>query len=509
MTLSSPLPSNTSRQAATDVRDGHVDTDNTKFAPASSSALLSRPVAAVVSMIAIAAVLQAVPKWHQAHLIGRRTGAIWTSPKPTAPIVRTVGETVLAEESSNQGDRATRAATTARIAAGVIAQTGKDPLEIDLTLEKPPPVHLEDVADRGMSHFYDSLRKTAAKQHHAITRIIHFGDSLVASDYVSGTLRRLLQQRFGDAGHGFTLVANAWPAYFHEGVSRYATSGWLVSRVVGPYTSDGWYGLGGVSFRAPPNTLLRVGTAKRGDIGRQVSRFELAYVAGPGGGSMRVRIDDKPAGELSTQSDEKQLKTSEWRVPEGPHELELLTTHGTSRLFGIVLERDVPGVVLDAIGIQGARLRFLDQQDDAHYASQLRWRNPDLVIYEFGANESADGLAYSLEDFHSTMKNVLNQQRSAVSESSCLVVGAMDRAVRNGDSLTSAAFIPLLVKEQRAVAMEVGCAFFDTFQAMGGPGAMPKWVRRGLGQADLTHPSAVGADVIGTWIFRAIMEKLR
>ncbi len=460
-------------------------------------------------MVAIASVLQAMPKWHPVHLIGPNRGTIWASPKAVATVLRTVGETALAEESSNQGERTSRPSNLTLSRTGVIASAGGEPTEGDLSAEKPPPVQLEDTDNQGMFHFYASLRKTATKQGGAITRIIHFGDSLVASDYVSGTLRRLLQLHFGDAGHGFTLVANAWPSYFHEGVSRYATSGWLVSRIVGPYNGDGWYGLGGVSFRAPPNTLLRVGTAKRGDIGRQVSRFELAYVAEPSGGSMRVRIDDQAAGELSTKTDEKQFKTAEWRVPEGPHELELLTTHGTSRLFGVVLERDVPGVVLDAIGIQGARLRFLDQQDDAHYASQLRWRNPDLVIYEFGANESADGLAYSLDDFHSTMKNVLLQQRSAVSEASCLVIGAMDRAVRNGDSLTSSTFIPLLVKEQRAVAKDVGCAFFDTYQAMGGPGAMPKWVRRGLGQADLTHPSAVGADIIGTWIYRAVMEKLK
>lgn len=85
----------------------------------------------------------------------------------------------------------------------------------------------------------------------------------------------------------------------------------------------------------------------------------------------------------------------------------------------------------------------------------------------------------------------------------------MDRAIRNGDTLTSAPFIPLLVKEQRAVAKEVGCAFFDTYQAMGGPGAMPRWVRRGLGQADLTHPTAIGADIIGTWLYRALMEHMR
>lgn len=461
----------------------------------------------MVCTLLFAAIWQYLPGLDEWRLFGRPAeGSAATLPR--APEQKAVvGEAALLEESHDDATNSRPEPNRPLSGAGVIAATQPVATPTDRVDSKPPPVHIEDPQDRGLAHFYRALKRTSLGEKDARTRIVHFGDSLIASDYVSATLRRMLQKQFGDAGHGFSLIANAWPSYFHEGVSRFATSGWLVSRVVGPYAQDGWYGLGGVSFRAPVNTLARVGTATRGDFGRNVSRFELAYVAGPDGGTLRVRIDQKPVADLSTQQDEKAFKTAEWRVEDGAHEIEFLTTRGTSRLFGVVMERDVPGVVLDAIGIQGARLRFLDQQDDAHYASQLRWRNPDLVIYEFGANESADGLAYSLKDFHETMKAVIAQQRAALPDSSCLVIGAMDRATRKGDTVTSSSFIPMLVAEQRTVALEVGCAFFDTYAAMGGLGAMPRWVKRGLGQADLTHPTAVGADIIGTWIYRALMER--
>jgi lysophospholipase L1-like esterase len=481
-----------------------------KSYPANSPALgvlTSQPIRAVASMVALAAFAQYLPGLARWKLLGHVRQPPPTSMRKATPTKVVVGEAALTEESNGDLSTLRTGALRGPARAGVIAAAESEPASAGLVDAKPPPVHLEDPDNRGMTHFYDALKRTSRHEAGGITRVVHFGDSLIASDYVSGTLRRLLQKQFGDSGHGFSLVANAWPSYFHEGVSRYATSGWLVSRIVGPYAQDGWYGLGGVSFRAPPNILARIGTSARGDFGRQVSKFELAYVASPSGGALRVRIDEKSVGDLSTQSEEKTFKTAKWAVSDGPHEIEFLTTRGTSRLFGVVMERDVPGVVLDAIGIQGARLRFLDQQDDAHYSAQLRWRNPDLVIYEFGANESADGLAYSMHDFHETMKNVLLQQRTALPESSCLVIGAMDRATRNGDTLTSSSFIPLLIAEQRAVAKEVACAFFDTYQAMGGLGAMPRWVRRGLGQADLTHPTAVGADIIGTWIYRAVMER--
>ncbi len=69
--------------------------------------------------------------------------------------------------------------------------------------------------------------------------------------------------------------------------------------------------------------------------------------------------------------------------------------------------------------------------------------------------------------------------------------------------------IPSIVEEQRHAAAELGCAFFDTYTAMGGAHSMPTWVRRGLGQADLTHPTAIGSEVIGNWVYRALMKILQ
>jgi hypothetical protein len=66
--------------------------------------------------------------------------------------------------------------------------------------------------------------------------------------------------------------------------------------------------------------------------------------------------------------------------------------------------------------------------------------------------------------------------------------------------------IPALVKEQKSASAEVGCAFWNTFKAMGGYGSMASWVRRGLGQADLTHPTGSGSEVLGSWIYRALMD---
>ncbi|HEY5958243.1 MAG TPA: hypothetical protein VIV60_16880, partial [Polyangiaceae bacterium] len=357
-----------------------------------------------------------------------------------------VGETTLDEESlSAPTDRAAMDRSSKRTIE-TNSTRSEGTIGIDV---KAPPIAIEDPSHHALNEFFSRLNQTATKQSGAITRILHFGDSIVASDMVSSTLRRRFQEQFGDAGHGFTLIANAWPAYFHEGVTRFATSGWQISRVVGPLASDGWHGLGGVSFRAPPHLLARIGTAKKGDFGRQVSRFEIAYVESPDGGQADVRIDGRPEVPLDSKGPTKRFRSAIYHTSDGEHDLEIQTTRGTSRFFGVVLEREQTGVVLDAIGILGARIRFLDKQDDAHFREQLVWRDPGLVIYQFGANESADGYAYSMVDYYQTMRAVIVQQRQALPNASCLVVGAMDRAVRKGDEIRSLSIIPLIVEQQR------------------------------------------------------------
>lgn len=369
-----------------------------------------------------------------------------------------------------------------------------------------PPVPLIDPSERALLGFFQALSATAQRKPHAVTRIAHFGDSIVVSDLVSGTLRRKLQAEFGDAGHGYMLIANAWPAYFHNDVFRFATAGWSVSRIVGPYAEDGLYGLGGVSFKAERNTLARFGTAKSGAFGRKVSRFLLDYLEQPNGGSLEVKVDGELKARLDTSATSKRSAYYQLDVPDGEHEFEIYTKSGVTRAFGAALERDTPGVVLDALGVQGARIRFLDKQDDAHWAEQLAWRKPDLLVYQFGANESGDGFLYPMADYLRTMKDVIAQGQRALPHSSCLVIGAMDRAAKAGEEIVSLRVIPSIVLTQRRAAAEIGCAFFDTYTAMGGARSMPTWVRRGLGQADLTHPTGVGSEVIGNWLYRALMK---
>ena len=475
------------------------------------SALLAKPtIACAIAGIALA-LLQFAPGLEGNYRpVASREPLVAKAATPGNPLTvqpDTIGQATLADESESRPElEQPEHAEAPKSARGPIADRHDDPIAIPDVAAITPPISIEDRNGSALRGFYEALNRARHRRGESIARIAHFGDSIVVSDLVSGTLRRKFQDEFGDAGHGFVLLAGAWPAYHHNDVYRWASPGWRVSRIVGPIAADGLYGLGGVSFSAPAGARARFGTAKKGHYGRVVSRFELSYLAQPGECRFELLVDGKHHSDLVAIGSKKRLQKYSIDVPTGEHLLEVVTRSGSCRAFGVVLEAGNSGVVLDALGIQGARIRFLDKQDDDHWADALQQRHPDLLIFQFGANESADGFAYSMKDYHRTMKEVLVQSRQALPEAGCLIVGAMDRARKEDNVLVSLPIMPHLVREQRAVALEVGCAFFDTREAMGGAGSMPRWVRQGLGQADFTHPTGYGAEVLGNWLYRALIQ---
>ena len=64
-----------------------------------------------------------------------------------------------------------------------------------------------------------------------------------------------------------------------------------------------------------------------------------------------------------------------------------------------------------------------------------------------------------------------------------------------------------LVAIQKRVAEAHGAAFWNTFDAMGGEGSMARWVKAKpqLGGGDLTHPTPLGAEVLGDMLSDALI----
>ncbi|MBA2733054.1 MAG: hypothetical protein H0U54_09225 [Acidobacteria bacterium] len=371
---------------------------------------------------------------------------------------------------------------------------------------------VEDPA-KALDSFYASLARTDGKQAGAITRVTHYGDSPITNDGITSTVRRLMQTRFGDAGHGFILMDRPWAWYNHDAITFTSGGGWD-DTPMGPGSSTGEFGLGGVSFRASgPGKYARFAPATTGETGKNFSRMEVYYQAEPGGGQFSVSVNNESGHSISTSGDAPVSAFHEIKASKsGENTFEVKTTGGSVELYGAVLENDGPGVVYDSLGVNGAYAGLLvSAMNQEHWAEQLRHRNPNLVVINYGTNESQYASPDQMQRYEKDLREVIRRVRVALPNVSILVVSPMDRGKRApGGKIITMPSIPLIVEMQRRVALEENCAFFNTFQAMGGNGTMAKWAagkgKNHLVGGDLTHPTAEGGVVVGGLIYEALND---
>ncbi len=365
--------------------------------------------------------------------------------------------------------------------------------------------------NRTLDPFYATLARTEAKQAGAITRITHYGDSPVTNDGITAPVRRLLQERFGDAGHGFILIDRPWAWYGHAAISFSSGGGWSNDSLMNPMVTDGAFGLGGVDFRANgPGKYARFAPATEGDTGKNFSLMDVYYERQPNGGQFEASVNNANSQTVTTKAESLESGFFEIKAPQsGSNTFEVKTTAGSVRLFGAVIENEGPGIVYDSLGVNGAHAGLLaNVMNEQHWAAQLKHRNPNLIILNYGTNESQYASDDQMARYDKDLREVVRRVRAALPGVAILIVSPMDRGTHSGGKVITLPAIPKIVEMQRLVAAETNCAFLDLFAAMGGEGTMAKWHegRNHLVGGDLTHPTAAGAEKIGELIYEALMD---
>jgi len=408
--------------------------------------------------------------------------------------------------------------------AGADAASKKEPAKKAAAKESPPPIRIsdgelkglaariEDPSGAAMSHFYRAMIRVARKEPGAVARIAHYGDSTIATDGITHTVRRGLQRRFGDAGHGFVLIAKGHMPYRHKDLHHKASKDWKLFEMLRGKLRDGRYGYGGVQYRSRGGAKAVFGTAEDAPVGTRLSRFDLFYQGHKRGGDLELRVDGGEPTVLSPRSDLLHDAMQRIELEDGPHRLEIRAAgKGQVRLYGVAMERDVPGVVYDSLGLVGLRARRFLNADRGHLSEQIRMRDPHLIILAFGGNEAGER-KMRMSWYEKKSVEVIKHVRAGKPEASCLLFAPLDQAERDDrGQVRTIPVIKKIVKSQRRVAAQTGCAFFNTFESMGGEGAMSRWFRSRprLAWGDFRHATPAGYEVIGNMFRKALLAGLR
>ena len=350
-----------------------------------------------------------------------------------------------------------------------------------------------------LDSFYRALDAARSNKLGRALRVSWYGDSVIANDEIPGRLREKLQGELGDGGPGFIYIVEPHRFNGHEAIERSHSGEWTTHAISTTQVADGFYGVGGST------TETSGGKATIRLVAGTVSKVELYYLAQPKGGNAIVTADGTEVLRADTKADAKAPGYASASLKDGAKKLEI-TTEGRARLFGLDLENE-RGAVVDNLGVVNVNVKSWANSDAAHWTAELAHREADLILIMIGANE-AQWLGPNDADtkqYQAHYEKLLAPIRKARPDGACLVVSPTDQAEAKDGAYPSRPVMPVLIDAQRKAAHAQGCAFFSTYDWMGGKGSAAKWFAKGLVGDDFQHTTKKGANKLGDGVYDALV----
>ncbi|MZG21256.1 hypothetical protein F6X50_05400 [Dickeya dianthicola] len=336
---------------------------------------------------------------------------------------------------------------------------------------------LIDYGDPGLQQ----LKRKLSHSYHEKIHILQLGDSHTASDFFSGQLRRHFKQQYGDGGVGF-ISPLAISGNRFDNVLFSTAKGW--DMITSRKTSNAGFTLGG-----------NIATPRQDNNDAQLVVRDTDSTF-----SMQALYRNQANGKIQIQNQTVVLPGSQSRwVLSQPVTVQSpvrysLSPSGGSQLAGWLLSsRNSGGVMLSALGINGARVSMLDKWCD-NWLSTLQMLKPDMVILAYGTNESFDQ-QLDIQRYRQSYSEYVQAIRRALPGAVILLVGpGSSISNKNGVSCQQhqSGVLKPVIQAQRDVAQFHHTLFWDWFDYMGGDCAIERWQQQGIARPDLIHLTQQG-----------------
>ena len=349
-----------------------------------------------------------------------------------------------------------------------------------------------------LARLYEKLARVSRGSNERL-RIAVYGDSNMTPDFITGSIRRELQARFGDGGHGFVAAVRPWPWYLHvdvlHGVTKEGT--WRVFATSTSPIKDRLYGFANMAGESgEPNARTWVMTRPENDKdktlpGTRATSAEIFYLRRPAGGSFSVLVDGKKTEDVVASQRVTEAGFARATFPDGPHKVEAVVRNGHRvRFFGIALERAVPGIVIDSLGTGALNYEQLGRVEEGTRRAMLKERDYDLVVFLLGTNMFAP-------DMHEKwVKTALASFRAALPDTPMMLMSPPDVG-KGPKDWTSDPRIEKMATLFRDIATAEHLLYWDFWRAMGGTGSIKRFAQNQIALRDFVHLGWKGGALMG------------
>ncbi len=373
--------------------------------------------------------------------------------------------------------------------------------------ESPARLHFPNNDTTFLDQLFNQL--DVAQKRKQIVRIIHYGDSQIEMDRISGYLRDQLQETFGGSGVGLVPLQQDVASY---SVKQSVTGNLQVYGVYGDFsrTKEQDYGVMTKYFRITGNTVFNASKANYPNTysrSKQYSKIKL--LLNNKASEFTATLSCNSNSDCNTKSlnsdSTSLLEIMNWNL-DAPVSSVNLAMKGNANIYGVILDGDY-GVAVDNIPLRGCSGTIFSKIDMGLLKQTFRQLNAGLIILQFGGNAMpALSGSKSIENYAQSIAQQIKYLQAASPNSKILFIGPSDMSTRVNGNLQSYPYLSAANDALKKVVLENNAAYWDMFNVMGGENSMIAWVNHkpALAGSDYVHFTPLGAEKIASILYTSL-----
>jgi len=382
-------------------------------------------------------------------------------------------------------------------------------------------LHYPDNDKSILYSFFKALKNTKKNP----IRILHYGDSQMESDRITGYMRSKLQSKFGGSGPGLLAAIPICPTplvmyHYSDNWERFKGFGYRDKRVkhkdYGPAICFAKVTSG---FKADTTSTDSLNTdsvfeaeliLKKQTFSNRTVRdwrnFKMIYNHAKTPFLFELYEDTTRVYVDYLFSE--QINTFSWEIKnQNLKQLKIKISGKESPEIVAYSIEGKKGVWVDNISLRGSAggvFRSVTSSSLTHFYKQ---NYIPLVIMQFGGNNMPyikDKVA--CERYANNMKRNLNYIKTLIPTAKIIMIGPSDMSVKEATEWETYPILKTCRDELKRATFEAGGVYWDLFEAMGGENSMPLWVDKNLAASDYIHFTNKGAKKAASWFYDALMH---
>lgn len=352
-------------------------------------------------------------------------------------------------------------------------------------------------------------------------RIMHYGDSQIEGDRITGYIRSKLQGRFGGFGMGLCSPVALYSQFSikqSDSQNWYRFNGFMFSENVANHKKFG--PMIAYNRYAPATDTATWQASTKYSAWLQFDKSTIGYSNTAKFKKISIYYGNSRANvKITVKSDDQVLVTDSLKAGTDMYVFNYTASSYLSNVrfefegydspdFYAISFEDETGIYVDNIALRGSSGTVFTTTDGGLLAKSFSYMGVDLFILQFGGNS----VPYiedkkAAEQFANYFYYQMAFLKNVVPDACFIVIGPSDMSVKIKDSYVTYPNLETIINELKKATHKAGGVYWDMYKAMGGKNSMVAWVNSNppMAGTDFVHFTPYGTTIISQMFYNAFI----